>query len=143
MRHHLKLAGLADRVEVASAAMEAYHIGHPPSREAVACAAARGYDLGALRARLITPRDFDDFDLILAMDKGHLHQLQALCPQGAQCTLGLFLDILPEGSGREVADPYYGTLADYEIMLDVIEAAAPSWVDALKRDYLADHGSRP
>lgn len=136
LRHHLTQAGLDERVHLDSAGLDDYHAGEAPSREAVVCAAARGYDIGALRARALTPRDFHDFDLILAMDRGHLHRLQQICPAGARCRLGLFLDVLVEGGPEtgEVADPYYGTLADYEVMLDLIEAATPLWVEAFKRN---------
>ncbi|NIA71069.1 low molecular weight phosphotyrosine protein phosphatase [Pelagibius litoralis] len=142
LRHHLISAGLGDRVLLDSAGMAGYHIGQPPSSEAVICAAERGYDLSALRARQITHRDFDDFDLILAMDHGHLRQLERQRPEGSACGLALYLDVMPD-AGDEVADPYYGTLADYEIMLDVIESAAPPWIEAFKRDYLAAHGTKP
>lgn len=136
LRQHLASAGLSDRVALDSAALEGYHLGQPPSREAVTCAAGRGYDLSGLRARQITRRDFDEFDLILAMDRGHLDQLESWRPATSDCSLALYLDVLP-GAVRDVADPYYGTLADYEIMLDVIESAVPPWIEAFKRDYLA------
>ncbi len=144
LRHHLAQAGLDDRVHLDSAGLDDYHVGEAPSHEAVVCAAARGYDIGALRARALTIRDFHDFDLILAMDRGHLRRLQRLCPAGAGCRLGLFLDVRAQGGPGggpgggpetgEVADPYYGTLADYEVMLDLIEAATPLWVEAFKRN---------
>lgn len=143
LRHHLRQEGLEDRVEVASAGTEDYHIGQSPSQEAIICAAARGYDMSGLRARRLTQDDFENYDLILAMDGGHLRQLKALRPAEASCAIALYLDVLPGSADREVLDPYYGTLADYEAMLDTIEAATPPWIDALKRDYLTSHGSCP
>ena len=142
LRHHLREAGLEDRVEVASAAMEDYHIGQSPSHEAVVLAAARGYDISQLRARRLTREDFMECDLILAMDEGHLDRLTALKPANATCAIALFLDVLPGSDLREVADPYYGTSADYEAMLDTIEATTPFWVEALQCDYLTSDGSR-
>ncbi|WP_299400317.1 low molecular weight protein-tyrosine-phosphatase [Pelagibius sp.] len=145
LRHHLTQAGLDERVHLDSAGLDDYHVGEAPSREAVVCAAARGYDIGALRARALTIRDFHDFDLILAMDRGHLRRLQKICPAGARCRLALFLDVLAQGGPGggpetgEVADPYYGTLADYEVMLDLIEAVTPLWVEAFKRSASGKH----
>ncbi len=141
LRHHLRLAGLDDRVELDSAGMDDFHVGQSPSEEAIVCAAARGYDISALRARALRQRDFLDFDLILAMDEGHRRELQTLSPAAARCRIALFLEVLPE-AGRDVADPYYGTRDDYEAMLDLIEAATTPWIEAFRRDYLSGDGPR-
>lgn len=136
LRDHLAAAGLAGRVQVDSAGTFGYHIGEPPSEPAVRLAARRGYDLSPLRARQVAPEDFAAFDLMLAMDRGHLRHLTALQPPGAPSRLALFLEVLPQ-AGLDVADPYYGGDEDYLAMLDVIEAAAPAWVARLQEDLLA------
>lgn len=133
LRDQLAAAGLGDAVQVDSAGTFDYHRGHPPSEPAIRLAAQRGYDLSRLRARRITAADFTDFDLMLAMDRGHLRHLTALQPPGALSRLCLFLEVMP-GGGLDVADPYYGGDADYLAMLDVIEAAVPAWVARLRED---------
>lgn len=133
LRDHLADAGLGDKVQVDSAGTFDYHVGEPPSEPARRLAARRGYDLSGLRARLVAPEDFAAFDLILAMDRGHLRQLTALQPPGSTARVTLFLEVLPE-AGIEVADPYYGDDSDYAAMLDIIEAAAPAWVAWLQKD---------
>ena len=133
LRDHLAAAGLGEAVEVDSAGTFDYHVGKPPSEPAVRLAAKRGYDLSPLRARLVAPADFTDFDLILAMDRGHLRELTALQPPGSPSRISLFLEVLPD-AGIEVADPYYGDDRDYQAMLDVIEAAVPAWVARLRED---------
>lgn len=135
LRDKLAEAGLAGAFEVDSAGIAGYHIGDPPSEPAVRLAAARGYDLTPLRARRIAPQDFTDFDLILAMDSGHLRQLLRLQPKGATARLSLFLDGLPH-LGVDLADPYYGGDGDYAAMLDIVEAAVPAWVMRLQEDFL-------
>src|SRR3546814_14290475 len=70
--------------------------------------------------------DFADFDLILAMDRGHLRHLKALLPPDARCRVHLFLEVLP-AAGPDVADPFYGDDSAYEAMLDAVAAAAPAW----------------
>jgi protein-tyrosine phosphatase len=133
--HHLKAAGLGELVEVDSAGIEDFHSGEPPSSPAIRAATARGYDLSRQRARQVMPRDFEAFDLILAMDSGHLKRLAALQPKTSSCRVSLFLEVLPE-AGPDLADPYYGTDADYETMMDLIEAAVPAWVASLQKDQL-------
>jgi len=135
LRDKLAAAGLAGAVEVDSAGLAGYHIGQPPSEPAIRLAAGRGYDLTPLRARRVAASDFTGFDLLLAMDSGHLRQLKRLQPQGATCRLNLFLDGLPQ-LGIDVADPFYGGDSEYLAMLDIIEAAVPAWVARLQEDFL-------
>ena len=78
-----KLAGeLAPHldIEIDSAGTHDYHAGQPPDTRAQAAARARGIDLTPLRARQIEPRDFEEFDLILAMDQANLSALKRRAP---------------------------------------------------------------
>ncbi|GAB4394035.1 MAG: low molecular weight protein-tyrosine-phosphatase [Kiloniellaceae bacterium] len=136
LRDRLAEAGLGALVEVDSAGTFDYHIGAPPSEPAVRLAARRGYDLSALRARQVAAEDFTAFDLMLAMDSGHLRHLEALRPPQARSRISLFLEVMPEG-GPDVADPYYGDDSDYLAMLDVIEAATPGWIARLREELKA------
>src|SRR3546814_16153108 len=52
----------------------------------------RSVDIAMQRARKLAPEDFDRFDLILAMDQGHLEILQRLCPPERRQHLKLYLD---------------------------------------------------
>lgn len=134
LRDRLAAAGLGAAVQVDSAGTFDYHSGHPPSEPAVRLAAARGYDLSPLRARQVAPADFAAFDLMLAMDRGHLRRLTALQPVGSRSRLSLFLEVMPAGGALDVADPYYGGDADYLAMLDVLEAAVPAWIARLREE---------
>ncbi len=143
VRERLAEAGLAARVTVDSSGLEGWHAGEPPDPRAIACAAARGYDLSAQRARRFDRADFGRFALILGMDRDHVAALRAR--QGGSATgdaksqIRLFLDFLPPGDpqfGRDVPDPYYGDRRDYELSLDLIERGTPELIGALKRDFL-------
>lgn len=131
LRDRLAAAGLGALVEVDSAGTADYHVGEPPSEPALRVGAQRGYDLTPLRARQVAVADFDAFDLILAMDRGHLSRLSALRPAGSRAELRLFLALSPE-AGDEVPDPYYGGDSDYQAMFDLLEAATPAWVAHLR-----------
>jgi protein-tyrosine phosphatase len=135
LREHLAAAGLDRLVQVDSAGTADYHIGEPPSDPALRLAARRGYDLAPLCARQVDAADFADFDLILAMDRGHFGRLTALQPVGARARLHLFLEVLPQ-AGPDLPDPYYGGDGDYETMLDLIEAAVPGWIARLQEHFL-------
>jgi len=130
-------AGLADAVAVDACGTIDYHAGEPPSPLALRVAARRGYDASAYRARQVRAEDFARFDLILAMDRGHLSWLSRLSPCRPGARVALFADYASDGKRHnDVPDPYDGDEADYEAMLDLIEDAMPGLLDRLKRDYL-------
>jgi|SRR5579862_4798840 len=110
-------------LEVDSAGTAGYHVGEPPDARTRQAAARRGYDLGAQRARVVEPADFEHFDLILAMDRENLSVLRRRAPPGAQERLRLLLEFAPPGSPEDVPDPYYGGPNGFEEVLDLIEAA--------------------
>ena len=111
-------------IEVDSAGTAAYHVGEPPDPRTRQAAARRGYDLSALRARIVEPADFERFDLIVAMDRENLRVLRQRAPPAAHERLRLLLEFAPEAGPEDVPDPYYGAPNGFEEVLDLIEAAA-------------------
>jgi protein-tyrosine phosphatase len=129
LRAAIERRGLADRVLVASAGTHDYHVGEAPDARSVRHAKRRGYDLSALRASQVAREDFDRFDYILAMDRGHLRILRAIAPADARAKLGLFLEPSARWKGEDVPDPYYGGPKGFEEVLDMVEEAAERWVE--------------
>lgn len=101
LRQQLAKAGI-EGVEVDLAGIASDHMGQPPDRRSQQAAQALGYDISFLRARNVVPEDFDNFDLMLAMDHGHLAALQRRQHKGSKTVLRLFMP-----DGRDVPDPYY------------------------------------
>jgi protein-tyrosine phosphatase len=110
-------------LEVDSAGTAGYHVGEPPDPRTRQAAARRGYDLSSLRARIVEPKDFERFDLILAMDRENLQVLQRRAPSSAHERLHLFLEFAPPDGAEDVPDPYYGGANGFEEVLDLVEAA--------------------
>ena len=79
MRALVREAGLEHEIEIESAGIGDWHVGHPPDRRAAEAARRRGVSLEGT-ARQVQPGDFDDFDLLLAMDRDNLRALRALAP---------------------------------------------------------------
>ncbi|MEM7177192.1 MAG: low molecular weight protein-tyrosine-phosphatase [Pseudomonadota bacterium] len=115
-------------IEVDSAGTGAYHIGQPPDPRGLAAASARGYDNTAQRARQVADSDFHGFDLILAMDRANLRDLEARAPATARAEIRLF-----DAAGHEIPDPYYGGPEDYDRTLDMVEAATEAMIARLGR----------
>jgi len=120
-------------LEIDSAGTAGYHIGELPDRRTRQAAARRGYDLSTLRARVVEPKDFEYFDLILAMDRENLRALERRAPPQARERLRLFLEFAPEAGISEVPDPYYGGPNGFEDVLDLIEAASRGLIEHLRR----------
>ena len=123
--------GLA--LEVDSAGTADFHVGEPPDRRTVAAARRRGYDLAGLRARQVQPADFSRFDYVLAMDRANLEGLENLRPKDASAHVSLFLEFSPDASTREVPDPYYGGVEEFERVLDLCESAARGLLNRLAK----------
>ncbi|RTL15107.1 MAG: low molecular weight phosphotyrosine protein phosphatase [Burkholderiales bacterium] len=126
-----KLAAAGIDVEVDSAGTHGYHVGEPPDERSQAHAARRGYDLSPLRARQLLAADFDRFDLVLGMDEANLREAERLCPPAQRHKLQPLMRYAPEAGSRIVPDPYYGGEADFERVLDLVEAACEGLVATL------------
>jgi protein-tyrosine phosphatase len=111
-------------IEIDSAGTAGYHVGDPPDTRTRQAALRRGYDMSALRARVVEPQDFSRFDLILAMDRHNLETLQRRAPAIARERIRLFLEFAPDTDTTDVPDPYYGGANGFEEVLDLVEAAA-------------------
>ena len=131
----VRKAQLGHRVRVDSAATHDYHPGEPPDLRSQRAATRRGYDLGHQRARVIAARDFETFDYILAMDRGHLVILKRQCPPQHRGKLQLFLSYAEGLEAEEVPDPYSGGSAGFEIVLDLVELASEGLLEHVRRNH--------
>lgn len=119
----VRARGLESEVEVDSAGTGNWHAGESADRRAAAAALRRGVHLDGV-ARQVTPEDFEHFDLLLAMDSGHLAELRRMAPPGTSGNVRLFTD-------TDVPDPYYGGEQGFETVLDMVEAGCADLLDSL------------
>jgi protein-tyrosine phosphatase len=135
MRSLVREAGLEDRFEIDSAGTGSWHAGDPPDRRATAAARNRGVTLEGI-ARQVRPRDFEHFDLLLAMDRENLRELRTFAPdEEAAGKARLLREFDPASAGApdlDVPDPYYGGPDGFETVLDQVEAACRGLLDALR-----------
>jgi protein-tyrosine phosphatase len=132
MRALLREEGVDD-VEVESAGMGDWHVGHPPDRRASEAAQRRGITLEGA-ARQVRVSDFEDFDLLIAMDRSNQRELLALAPdEEAAAKVHLLREWEPGATDLDVPDPYYGDGDGFELVLDQVQAACAGLLDALRR----------
>ncbi|GIW98944.1 MAG: phosphotyrosine protein phosphatase [Pirellulaceae bacterium] len=132
MKHLVAQHGLQEVVEIDSAGTSSYHLGEPADRRMRAAAAERGIELTS-RSRMISPRDIDQFDLIVAMDRDNLRELLRMAERGQESKIKLLSDYLDETWPIDVPDPYYGGKEGFERVLDMLEAACPRILAAIQR----------
>ena len=122
---------LEDLFEVDSAGTGNWHEGLPPDTRAQQAALARRIDLSGLRARQVKARDFEAFDMILAMDNDNLTRLRSSSPATLHHKITLLLDHSSKAGRSEVPDPYYGGAHGFDLVLDLIEDACNDLLDRL------------
>lgn len=117
MRGLIEERGL-ESIEVDSAGTGDWHVGSPADPRAIAAATDRGVEIGGT-ARQVSAADFEQFDLILAMDRSNHETLLAM--EGADPgKVRLFRELAGEGK-LDVPDPYYGGDEGFDEVLDILE----------------------
>ena len=130
-RHHVAAAGLEARFFIDSAGTGAWHAGEPPHAGSRAVARRRGKDISDQRARQITARDLETFDLIAVMDSQNLRDVQALANgRTSTACLARLLDLAPADHRRDVPDPYGKPDAAFDDVYDLLDGSTSSLFDA-------------
>jgi protein-tyrosine phosphatase len=156
MRALVREAGLEQEVEVDSAGTGGWHVGSAPDRRARAAAKARGIVLEG-SAREVSLQDFEDFDLLVAMDRFNLDALRMLAPsEQARQKVRLLREFDPasarsapdphtergalaeldDPADLDVPDPYYGGEDGFEEVLDLVHAACAGLLERIREDEL-------
>ncbi len=112
-------------LRVESAGTGAYHEGEAADPRTLEVLQRNGIPYDG-RARKLRPVDFEDFDLVLAMDISNLMNLRRICPQALQHKVHLVLE--PLGADREVDDPYYGGKDGFDIAFRELDEAIGHWL---------------
>jgi len=94
---------------VDSAGTGAYHVGEKPDKRSIAIANTNGIDISNQKARKFSVQDFDNFDLIYAMDTQNYRDIIALSRNDVdKAKVYLILNEVLPGEDLDVPDPYYG-----------------------------------
>ena len=105
-----------------SAGVYAGHSGQLPDQRMRVHARRRGYEL-THRARPVTPADFNDFHLIVAMDDGNYHTLRRMAPSLAdEAKIVTMISFVRMATRYDhIPDPYYEGADGFELVLDLLE----------------------
>ena len=120
-------AGLSDDVRVSSSGTGDWHVGEHADPRTVEVLARHGYDGSRHRAREFDPDEFDEFDLILASDEGHVRTLNRLArAPHHRAKIRLVREFDPDAVAAgtlETGDPWYGGAEHFARCFAEVEAA--------------------
>jgi protein-tyrosine phosphatase len=152
MRALVEREGLSDSIQLESAGTGGWHVGSAPDERATAAALAHGVELEG-RARQVRPEDFEDFDLLLAMDGENLRELRRLAPGEEQrAKVRLLREFDPASAPRDegedagasgdrgvpasgdldVPDPYYGGADGFDVVFELVQAACEGLLEQVR-----------
>ena len=106
MKDLVEKAGLGERLHIESAATSREEIGNPVYPPARRKLAEHGIGCEGHAARQITSRDYQDFDLLIAMDSANLRNMRRFYGGDPAGKIHMLLDYAGR-PGEEVADPWY------------------------------------
>jgi protein-tyrosine phosphatase len=110
---------------IASAGVHADPRGGPVDARAAAALARHQYSLDRKwRSRRVDLDRLGQYDLVLAMEVEHVALLRGKAAPEHHARIRLLTDFVPELSGQDVPDPYFGPVAGFDTVIGMIERAA-------------------
>jgi len=135
LRALLEKEKMDDLVDVASCGIGDWHVGQLADQRMRSAAGERGIVL-ASRAQAFTRAFLDDFDMILAADREVMHGLHrfAKSPEH-KVKISLITSFSSAYKDEEVPDPYYGSKADFDLVLDMLEDSCQGIIKQLRQRF--------
>lgn len=117
---------------VDSAGTGAYHVGELPDPRSVEVAAKHGLDITYQRARQFVEADFQNFDLIYAMDAQNYQNILKLANSDEdRKKVLMMLNESHPGENRRVPDPYYGGKDGFDNVYNMLDEATNKLIERL------------
>ena len=105
MKDLVKKAGLEGQFHIESAATSTEEIGNPVYPPAKRKLAEHGIDCTGKTARQLKNSDYDQYDLLIGMDRANLRNMHRICGGDFAGKLRLLMDYTDHPG--DVADPWY------------------------------------
>ncbi|MEO8907612.1 MAG: low molecular weight protein-tyrosine-phosphatase [Microbacteriaceae bacterium] len=127
-------AGHAAALSITSAGTGDWHVGEPADARTVTALHRAGYDGSQHRAQQFDVEQFDELDLVVALDRSHQRILNAWARSDLdRAKVQLLLDFDPTRPvSRDVPDPYYSDAAQFDSVLATIERACRALLSQLE-----------
>ncbi len=106
MKKLVSEAGLSGAFEIASAATSTEEIGNPVYPPARRKLAEHGIACDGKTARQLTRRDYDNYDLLIGMDRYNIRNMERMCGGDPDGKIHMLMEYAGN-DGQDVADPWY------------------------------------
>jgi len=128
----LKAKTFLSDVEIDSAGTASYHVGSRPDKRSIAVAKKNNIDISNLTGRQFEVSDFDNFDLIYAMDNSNFQNIIALARNDEdKQKVKLILNEIFPGENLDVPDPYTGGMHGFETVYKMLNQACDAIVEKI------------
>ena len=124
-------AGVGSDFSIDSAGTHGFHEGDRADPRTRRVGRKHGLDVDSV-ARPVLDADFDRFDLIIAMDRGHRRELAARAGSGRSAQVRLMREFDPAADSQDVPDPYYGGEDAFEALYTVLDPACRGLLQFLR-----------
>ncbi|GGD05556.1 low molecular weight protein-tyrosine-phosphatase [Hyunsoonleella pacifica] len=113
-----------DTFIVDSAGTAAYHIGSKPDSRSISVAQKHNIDITHLRGRQFVKSDFEEFDLIYAMDESNYNHIVSMAKNENDLSkVKLILNEITPNENLSVPDPYYGGNQGFDNVYKMLDEA--------------------
>lgn len=120
----LKSKIFSDNVFVDSAGTSGHHEGELPDKRSILIAEKNGIDITNQRSRKFIISDFDNYDLIYAMDQSNYRDILSLARNDEDSLkVNMILNESNPGKNLDVPDPYYGGQKGFEHVFELLNDA--------------------
>ncbi len=131
LRHHANLNGL--KIEIDSAGTGNYHVGEAPDKRAIQYMKSKDMDISNLRARQFSKNDFEEFDIIYAMDDSNYRNILNLASSEThRSKVKMILNEISPSENRSVPDPYFGGMEGFEEVFGLLDEVSASLIQRWK-----------
>ena len=120
------------KVIVDSAGTSGWHDGESPDKRSIANAAENGIDISKQHSRKVALSDFEEFDIVYAMDESNYNNLLNRSPEKYHHKIKMILNEIHPGKNMSVPDPYYSN-DGFQLVFDLLNEACEKIAQDLKQ----------
>ncbi len=133
-RHLAQEKGMGEKYQLDSAGTSAYHVGELPDHRMRQVAQEKGFQYTG-KARQYRRDEFDQYDLIIVMDRSNLRILSSWASTEEEKKIHMMREFDPQGSTKlDVPDPYYGGLDGFDKTFEIVKRSCQGLLEALESE---------
>jgi protein-tyrosine-phosphatase len=134
LANKVKIQNLESFIYIESSGTAAHHVGEKPDPRTIAVAKKHQVPI-AHRAQQLKASHFETFDYMLVMDESNADNAVQIQPKNAVVTMVKMRDFDSEDTGSDVADPWFGDEAGFEICYQTLDRCTDAFLHFLVKKH--------